>query len=133
MLDKQGSGKEKLKDAVFTYIKKKYKVSPEFPWKRYPDNAVFRHSDNNKWFALVMEVGGDKLGVNNADYIPVINVKIDDMFLRDMLIRQAGIIPAYHMNKEHWITILLDGTVQKQTICDLIDISYDLTNKKLQK
>ena len=74
MSDKQDSGKEKLKDAVFTYIKKKYKVLPEYPWKRYPDNAVFRHSDNNKWFALVMEVGGDKLGLNNADYIPVINV-----------------------------------------------------------
>ena len=135
MSDKQDSGKEKLKDAVFTYIKKKYKVSPEFPWKRYPDNAVFRHSDNNKWFALVMEVGGDKLGLNNADYIPVINVKIDDMFLRDMLIRQDGIIPAYHMNKQQWITVFLDGSVNKAQVFDLIDASFLATAsaKKKQK
>ena len=49
-----------MKDQVFDYIKKKYKVSPEYPWKRYPENAVFRHGDNNKWFALAMEVSGDK-------------------------------------------------------------------------
>lgn len=135
MLDKQDSGKEKMKDAVFTYIKKKYKVSPEFPWKRFPDNAVFRHGDNNKWFALVMEVGGDKLGLNNADYIPVINVKIDDMFLRDMLIRQDGIIPAYHMNKQQWITVFLDGAVNKAQVFDLIDASFLATAsaKKKQK
>ena len=135
MSDKQDSGKEKLKDAVFTYIKKKYKVSPEYPWKRYPDNAVFRHSDNNKWFALVMEVGGDKLGLNNADYIPVINVKIDDMFLRDMLIRQDGVIPAYHMNKQQWITVFLDGVVNKAQVFDLIDASFLATAsaKKKQK
>lgn len=40
-----------------------------------------------------------------------------------------GILPAYHMNKEHWITILLDGTVSKEKICELIDISYELTGK----
>lgn len=40
----------------FEYIKKEYKVTPDYPWKKYPDNAVFRHSDNNKWFALVMYV-----------------------------------------------------------------------------
>ena len=50
-----------MKEKVFAYIKKKYKASPEYPWKRYTDNAVFRHGDNNKWFALVMEVSGDKL------------------------------------------------------------------------
>ena len=41
--------------------------------------------------------------------------------------KESGILPAYHMNKEHWITILLDGTVEKQKILDLIDISYELT------
>ena len=88
-----------MKDAVYAYIKKKYKVLPEYLWKRYPGNAVFRHGDNNKWFALVMEVSGDKLGLDTADDIPVINLKADDLFFRDMLIRQHGIIPAYHMMK----------------------------------
>ena len=47
--------------------------------------------------------------------------------------KDEGILPAYHMNKEHWITILLDGTVPKQKICDLIDISFDLTRRKQKK
>ena len=37
---------------LFAYIKKKYKVEPEYPWSRYDTNAVFRHVDNKKWFAI---------------------------------------------------------------------------------
>ncbi len=124
-----------MKDVVFAYIKKKYKVSPEYPWKSYPENAVFRHSDNNKWFALVMEVSRDKLGLDTADYIPVINLKADDMFFRDMLIQQRGIIPAYHMNKQQWITVFLDGSVKQEQVFDLIDASFLATAsaKKKQK
>lgn len=124
-----------MKDAVFAYIKKKYKVLPEYPWKRSPDNAVFRHGENNKWFALVMEVTGDKLGMSTTDCIPVINLKADDLFYRDMLIRQDGIMPAYHMNKQKWITVFLDGSVKEEQIFDLIDASFMATAsaKKKQK
>ena len=45
-----------MRESVFEYIKKKYKVSPEYPWVKYDSNAVFRHTDNKKWFALVMDV-----------------------------------------------------------------------------
>ena len=116
-----------MKDKVFDYIKKKYKVSPDYPWKKYPENAVFRHGDNNKWFALAREVSGDKLGANTADYIPVINLKVDDMLFRDMLIQQHGIIPAYHMNKQQWITVFLDGSVKKEQVYELIDMSFMAT------
>ena len=124
-----------MREAVSVYIKKKYKVSPEYPWRKYDSNAVFRHVDNNKWFALVMDVGGDKLGLETADYVSVINLKIDDMFFRDMLMGQDGIMPAYHMNKQHWITVLLDGTVPQDKIFDLIDTSFMATasSKKKQK
>lgn len=104
-----------MKDKVFSYIKKKYKVSPEYPWRKYDSNAVFRHADNNKWFALVMDVGRDKLGLAGTEYVPVINLKIDDMFFKDMLVQQEGIMPAYHMNRQHWITVLLDGTVTEDS------------------
>ena len=122
-----------MKDKVFDYIKKKYKVSPEYPWKRYPGNAVFRHGDNNKWFALVMEVSGDKLGVDTADYIPAINLKVDDMLFRDMLIRQHGIIPAYHMNKQQWISVFLDGSVKEEQVYELIDMSFLATASARKK
>ncbi|MCM1092147.1 MAG: MmcQ/YjbR family DNA-binding protein [Butyrivibrio sp.] len=122
-----------MRETVFTYIKKKYKTSPEYPWAKYDSNAVFRHGDNGKWFALVMSVGREKLGLSGYGYVDVINLKIDDMMFRDILIRQEGIIPAYHMNKEHWITVLLDGTVEEDKVYDLIDVSFMATASKKKK
>lgn len=122
-----------MKDCVFGYIKKKYKVSPEYPWRKYDSNAVFRHDDNRKWFALVMEVRRDKLGLSGEDDVDVVNLKVGDMFLRDMLIQQDGIIPAYHMNKQHWISVLLDGTVAKEKLFDLIDMSFQATASAKKK
>ena len=40
---------------------------------------------------------------------------------------QRGILPAYHMNKEHWITIVLDSPFPEEEIYNLINLSYDLT------
>lgn len=118
---------------VTDYIKKKYGASPEYLWKRYPDYAVFRHEDNNKWFALTASVPGLKLGLSGENPIDVINLKIDDVLLRDMLIREAGIMPAYHMNKLHWVTVLLDGTVSGQRIYDLIETSFMATASAKKK
>ena len=90
-----------MKEKILIFIKKKYGAVPEQPWKKYPANQVFRHSDNKKWFALMMDVPGSKLGLADASYVSVINLKIDDLFFRDMIIREEGIMPAYHMNKRH--------------------------------
>ena len=121
------------RQTVFDYIKKKYKVSAEYPWRRYGSYGVFRHSDNNKWFALVMDVPADKLGLSGTDCVDVINLKTDDLFFRDMIIREDGIMPAYHMNKLHWITVLLDGTVPEEKVFDLIDMSYMATASAKKK
>ena len=61
-------------------------------------NAVFRHTDHKKWFELVMDVQSNKLGLSGSEYIDVFNLKIDDMFFRDIIIKEDGIMPAYHMN-----------------------------------
>ena len=121
------------RQTVFDYIKKKYKVLPEYPWRRYDSNAVFRHNDNKKWFALVMEMQRDKLGFSGTEYVDVVNLKVDDMFFRDMIIRENGILPAYHMNKMHWITVLLDGTVAEEKIFELIDMSFLATASAKKK
>ena len=122
-----------MREYIFTYIKKKYKTTPEYPWAKDNTSAVFRHSDNKKWFALAMCVDRDKLGLSGEGYVDALNLKIDDMMLRDVLIQEQGIFPAYHMNKEHWITVLLNGTVEKDKVCDLIDISYAATASKKKK
>lgn len=122
-----------MRDFVFTYMKKRYKAEPEYPWRKYDTNAVFRHGDNKKWFALVMRVQKNKLGLEGDAYVDVINLKTDDMFFRDMLIQQEGILPAYHMNKQHWITVCLDGTVGSEQVCELIDRSYMATASAKKK
>ena len=118
-----------LKNKVFAYIKEKYLVSPEYPWE---DNtsAVFRHKENRKWFALVMDVGGDKVGLESPDVIPAINLKIDDEIFHDLLTKQKGIVPAYHMNKRHWITVRLNGDVKEKNVFNLIDASFEATAPK---
>lgn len=121
------------RQTVFDYIKKKYKVLPEYPWRKYAGNAVFRHSDNNKWFAMVIDVERNKLGFSGSDYVDAINLKVDDMFFRSMIIQEEGIMPAYHMNKMHWITVVLDGTVPEDRVFDLIDMSFMATASAKKK
>ena len=122
-----------MRKRLFTYIKKKYKVEPEYPWSRYDTNAVFRHVENKKWFALVMDVRREKLGLPGDGEVTVMNLKVDDPFFRDMIIREDGITPAYHMNKQHWITVLMDGTVPEERMYALLEMSYLSTASAAKK
>ena len=65
-----------MREYIFTYIKKKYKTTPEYPWAKDNTSAVFRHSDNKKWFALAMCVDRDKLGLSGEGYVDALNLKI---------------------------------------------------------
>lgn len=119
-----------MRKKIDRYIREQYGVEAEFPWAKYDDNAVYRHPENKKWFALMMDVGRDKLGLEGTDKISVINLKIDDFFLHESIINEEGIMPAYHMNKTHWITVLLDGTVPEENVISLLNISFDSTSPK---
>lgn len=122
-----------LREEVFEYVKKKYKSEIEYLWSRSPDSAVFRHDDNNKWYGLVMDVPKSKLGLSGDERVDVLNVKADDLLHHDMLMQQEGYLPGYHMNRKNWISILLDGTVPIEEICDMIDMSYGATASKKNK
>ena len=115
-----------MRDRIFAYIKKKYKATPEYPWGE-DDGAVLRHSDNRKWFALVMRVGRGKLGLAGDGQVDVVNLKIADRMFKDVLMQNKGILPAYHMNKRHWISVILDGTMPEEELTLLIRDSYRLT------
>lgn len=118
-----------MREEIEQYINENYNILQEQPWKKYPNYTTFKHTNNKKWFALIADVPYEKLKIKKEGIVDVINLKnIPELI--GSLRKENGILPAYHMNKEHWITILLDGTVPKQKICDLIDISYDLTNTK---
>lgn len=113
-------------------ITEKYGVEPEYPWAKMPTFAVYRHSNNQKWFAVVMTITKDKLGLDSTENIDIVNLKCDPLFMGSVL-NEAGVFPAYHMSKAHWISVALDGSVEKEKAEWLLDLSYDLTNRKMKK
>jgi len=116
------------RDALTEYIKSTYEVTAEYPWQD-ADHAVYRHADNRKWFAVAMTIQRSRLGLSGDDYVEVVNLKCPTDML-DWLWHQPGIFPAYHMNKNHWISAALDGTVSEDTLAWLVDISFELTKAK---
>ena len=113
------------------FIYEIYDIIPDYPWLKYPSYEVFRHVGNKKWFAVIMDIPKTKLGINEDGNISVVNLKCDAIMLRDAL-SEKGIYPAYHMNKNHWNSIILDGTVPDQDIKRMIAESYDLTKGKVK-
>lgn len=122
-----------IKDKLFTYIEKEYHKNPEYPWARYPGYAVFRHSDNQKWFALIMDIPKSKLGLESDDIAYILNVKMREPLLMDFLVQQEGFFRGYHISKGNWISILLDGTVAFNEICRWLDESYIATASRETK
>lgn len=112
------------REEIFEYLKKQYGTIPEYLWSSSPDSAVLRHH-NGKWYAVIMNVERSKLGLDGDDTVEIIDVKCDPE-MTGMIIQTYGFLPGYHMNKQHWITILLDGTVGESKILDFWDMSYDL-------
>lgn len=112
-----------------SFIVENFGVDADYPWRKYPNYAVFRHGDTRKWFALIMDVPRNKLGLQGAEPLDVVDVKCDP-FLIGSLREEPGFFPAYHMNKGTWITVALDGSVADDTIAMLLDMSYQLTASK---
>ena len=79
------------------------------------------------------EENREKLGLNGVGYVDIINVKLGDPMLVDMLVRQPGYFYGYHISRSNWISILLDGTVPFQEICQWIDESYAVTASRQKK
>lgn len=116
--------------AVMQYVADKYDTPLEFLWEKFSDNAVYRRKDNQKWFALLLIVAGNKIGLNNNNKIEILDLRIDPMQL-EQTIDNKRYFPGYHMNKKSWYTICLDGSVEDDEIFERIDRSYELAKKKI--
>lgn len=118
-----------MRRQVEAYIEETYGVVPEMLWKD-SDGAAIRHLTDKKWFGIIMPgIAWRKLGMERDGAVDVMNVKCDPVILPS-LIDGKGLFPAYHMNKQHWISIALDGSVPVEKIIWLIDASYMMTLKK---
>ena len=117
---------------LFAYAKDTYQSEPEYHWTKIPEAAVLRNIKNQKWYALFMQIGKNKLGMKETESVWIVNLKCDPLFIGSLL-EMDGYYPAYHMNKNHWISILLDGTVEEEQIKNLLDLSYQLTDNRRKK
>ena len=70
-----------------------------------------------------------RLQIDKVGDVDIVDIKCGPL-LMDAYRKQPGILPGYHMNKDHWITILLDGSADDGVIQELFEISYDLTDTK---
>lgn len=114
---------------IIKYIAEKYKDEPEYLWDKTPNNAVFREKSTEKWYAALLEVEKSKIGINEEGKIEIIDLKAapDKIF---SLVDNVNYLPGYHMNKKHWFTIKLDGSIPIKTIYTLIDESFNIIKKK---
>jgi len=120
------------RESVIQHIRDTYGVEPEYLWADMPNSAVFRHPASKKWFAIIMDVPSNRLGLPGEQPVDVMNVKCGPV-LAGPLLSEKGFLPAYHMNKDHWISILLDGPVPDEQIVPLLELSYDNVAPKRKK
>ena len=110
---------------IVAYVKNKYGDELEFLWEKSPKNAVVRRKSSNKWYAVILTIPKRKIGLESDEVIEVINLHNIPKEI-EKLIDYKRYFPAYHMNKKHWCTICLDGTIELKEIYKKIDISYEL-------
>ena len=119
------------KQEFLKYCLNTYGTSPDYPFDEDFETAVLRHTDNRKWYAIVMKVSRRKFGFDNDKVIDVVNLKLPtEMF--GSFCAADGVYPAYHMNKLHWISVLLPDA-SDDIVKFLTNASFEATKNKKKK
>ncbi len=120
-----------LREELIKFIKEQYSAEEEYPWTDEPGYVVFRHKANRKWFCLIMDIPPSRLGLTKDGRMDILNVKCDPLMSSSLRL-EKGVYPAYHMNKEHWLSLALDEC-EDDLVRWLLDISYSLTAPKTKR
>ncbi len=113
------------------YCRDTYGTMPDYPFEDGLETAVLRHSNNRKWYAIVMKVSRRKFGIDSDEVIDVVNLK-QPLEMFGSFTPAEGVYPAYHMNKLHWISVLLPDAPQ-DVIEFLTNASFEATQSVIQK
>lgn len=116
------------KQEFLKYCRDTYGTSPDYPFDDLFETAVLRHANNRKWYALVMRVSRRKFGFESDEVIDVVNLKLPtEMF--GSFGAADGVYHAYHMNKLHWISVLLPNAPD-DIVQFLTNVSFEATKAK---
>ncbi len=113
---------------IIDFVRDEFDVAYEQLWINFPNYLVFRNRRNKKWFAIMMDIERAKLGLEGDGKIDVVNLRCDPLLLGSLRLN-PGYLPAYHMSKKNWVTVLLDGTVGEEELKSLVCLSYDLIDE----
>ena len=108
-----------------------YNTSPDYPFEEDFETAVMRHTDNRKWYAIVMNVSRRKFGFESDEVIDVVNLKLPTEMYGSFGAAD-GVYPAYHMNKLHWISVLLPDAPE-DIVQFLVNVSFEATKAPKKK
>ena len=120
-------------EKVFRFTRSLFGAQTDQPFEGDFTTTVLRHSDTGKWFGIVLDAPKNKVGVSGEGTVRVLNLKCDPLFADILFQAYRGIVPAYHMNKRHWISVVLAGDVPWEEVENCIRMSYALTAKKQKK
>ena len=119
------------KQHFLEYCLNTYGTSPDYPFEEDFVTAVLRHTDNKKWYALVIRLSRRKFGFDSDEVIDVVNLKLPtEMF--GSFGTEDGVYPAYHMNKLHWISVLLSDAPD-DVVQFLVNVSFEATKDKRKR
>ena len=106
------------------YITSHFAAETSHPIDGDPTVTVFSRADNKKWFAAMKNIGCRFLGLERAGRIDILNVKLDPRTVASLRVRE-GFLPAWRMNQNNWVTILLDGSVPGEEIRSCLESAFE--------
>ena len=119
------------RQAFLGYCLDTYDTAADYPFDEDFETAVLRHTGSRKWYALVMRISRRKVGIDSDEVVDVVNLKLPlEMF--GSFGAADGVYPAYHMNKLHWISVLLPDAAD-DLVEFLVNASYEATREKKRK
>lgn len=118
-----------LRGRFIAWAKREYGDAPERLFSTAPGYEVLRHPENRRWYALFMDIPASRLGLSREGRVDIVDLKCDPVLAAEVR-DGVGVFPGYHMHRESWITVLLDGTVALRDIKPLLAMSFDLTSGK---
>lgn len=120
------------REELLRHVGEEYGVEPDYPFAGDADSAVLRRPGSGRWFGLLMRVPRATLGLAGEGRTEILNVKADPLLVASLR-GQPGFLPAYHMNKTHWLTVLLDGPATDEQILGLLSESWERTRPRLRR
>ena len=116
------------KQKFLEYCLDTYGTAADYPFDEDFETAVLRHTGSRKWYALVMRISRRKVAIDSDEVVDVVNLKLPlEMF--GSFGAADGVYPAYHMNKVHWISVVLSDAAD-DLIEFLVNASYEATREK---